>query len=339
MPRRALLFLLLASCPAGAAPSRIGDFRHDYLYPEERRSPVNLFGFFGASWAAAENGGGSEGWTTGLTERAASGIWLAGSTPGRISYFAEAGFAYDAGEVYLGQARADLRVIRRYLSVRAGRFLFPFGVEARGAPHRVSRFILRPLPRSGPQQGVGVLGEVLGGRVNYSGSLANAFPSALADTLFGPSAGGAGEALGGRIGVSPGPGLEIGASYAEQGGASSASIRGLDFSARQGPILLTAEWARLRRSGGSPGRSADLAYGRLSHRIVEFGEHLDAVEILLGAEYIDPDKSVSGDRELEYLGGVSVSPRAWATVKAEYHARDREGDRRSRIVAEGLLLW
>jgi hypothetical protein len=337
--RRALFLVFLVSCPAGAVPSRLGDFRHEYLNPEERRNPVNLYGFFGASWAAEEEGGGDEGWTTGLTERAASGIWLAGSTLGRISYFAEAGFAYDEGEAYVGQARADLRVFRKHLSVRAGRFLFPFGVEARGAPHRVSRFILRPLLRSGPEQGAGVLGEFLGGRVNCFASFANAFPSALADTLFGPVAGGADEALGGRIGVSPGPGLEIGASYAEQGGASSATIRGFDFSAREGPILLTAEWARLRRSGESPERSADLAYGRLSHRIVEFGEHFDAVEVLLGAEYLDRDGRVSGDRRLEYLGGVSVSPREWGTVKAEYHVLDLEGARRSRIVAEGLLFW
>ncbi|MFH1679388.1 MAG: hypothetical protein ABIH26_01945 [Candidatus Eisenbacteria bacterium] len=339
-----LLSLLGTAAESSAFP--VGDFRHDYLLPDERESFFHLYGFAGGSWVFGESDGpeGSD-WKADITERAASGVWAAGALFGRLGYFAEGTYVYDAKELALGQARADLRLIGRALSVRGGRFLFPFGIEARSAPHRVNPFILRPLLRSAPAQGAAVLGELGGGVLNCAAAVSGGFPASLADTLFGAASGRNEQAAGGRVGLSPKPGIEIGGSFVEEGGRARARLLGVDFSVEGGPLYLAAEWGRLRREGEGEGegeggdRSADLAYARFAYRVIEYSDHFDAVEVLAGAELIDPDKERSGDRRVDYTGGILVSPRSWVVLKAEYRTIDREGDRTGRVLAEALLIW
>jgi hypothetical protein len=334
----ALTGALLATSPrAAAAP--IGDYRHDYLLPDERDAPIRVYGFLGGSWISEKDRSRGTAWRADFTDRASSGLWIAGTLGGRLTYFAEGAYFYEREEASLSQARADLRLLGEILHVRGGRFFFPFGVEARMASPRASPFILRPHPRSGPSQGGGVFGELWDGALNYSAAIAEDFPSGLADTIFTLLPGTTDEAIGGRIALSPLPGIEIGGSYAEEDGTFPSVIRGVDFSARGGPVFLVAEWGRLRRDERGSSRQADLAYGRIGHRIVEFSRHFEAIELLAGADYLDPDKERSRDRTLEYSGGVSISPFRWMTLKLEYHLVDREEVQADRILAETLFLW
>ncbi|MBM3320181.1 MAG: hypothetical protein FJY73_05830 [Candidatus Eisenbacteria bacterium] len=330
------VLLLVGAFPALA--SGVWNYRHEVFFPEEERDRLRLYGFAGASGVLERKPEGEgSGWRTRFTERAASGIWAAGTLFDRLAYFAEGLAFYDPAKLALGQARADLRVHPRALSLRAGRFLFPFGIEARGAPHRVNRFVLRPPLRSGPNEGIALFGDLVGGALNVAAGILEGFPAALADTLLGPLGGTSGEAVGGRVGLSPTPGVEIGGSYAEEDGAARARILGLDFSVSGGPLFLAAEWGRLRRDGEEEA-AIDLAYGRLAYRIVEYSERFDAIEILGGADLIDPSENPSGERRVDILGGILVSPRSWIVLKAEYRSADREGDREGSFFAEALLV-
>lgn len=343
--RAAGLLLTLAFLPATAGASHPwGDYRHDDLLPEEKESLLRIGGFFGMIYAAEEalQGSGETGWSGRIPDRAASGLWIAGSTGERIEYFAEGAYHYETERLESGPARVDLRLVGDMGFLRGGRFHFPFGLEPRGSSPRVNHFIERPRIRSSPKGGAAVYGELFKGVLNWHGAVTEGFPAALADSITGPSPDSReGTARGGRFGLSPSPGLEIGFSYAEEGGGEVGTIlRGGDFSVRNGPLLLQAEWARLRRWDGSGGeRTADAAYGRLGHRIIEFSERFEAVEILLGVEYLDPDREVSGDRTLEYAGGISLTPRSWLVIKGIYQVRDAEGARSDRGLAEFLLFW
>jgi hypothetical protein len=336
-PLAAFALLLVSAVPALA--SGVWSYRHEVLLPEEQNARLRIYGFAGASGVLEKKPEGEgSGWRASLTERAASGVWATGTLVDRFTYFAEGLAFYDPGKLALGQARADLHILPRALSLRAGRFLFPFGIEARGAPHRVNRFVLRPLLRSGPNQGVALFGDLGGGAVNVAGGISEGFPAALADTLLGAVDGTNREAVGGRVGLSPMPGVEIGGSYAEEDGDARAQLLGIDFSVSGGPLFLATEWGRLRRDGEEE-TAIDLAYGRLAYRIVEYSDHFDAIEILGGADLVDPRENPSGERRIDYLGGILVSPRSWIVLKAEYRSVDREGDRSGRILAEALLVW
>ncbi|MFH1279655.1 MAG: hypothetical protein ABIK65_14905 [Candidatus Eisenbacteria bacterium] len=327
---------------AAASPSW-GDYRHEYLLPEQRDSLFRLYGFAGVSFAAEEAfpGDGGSGWSSGVPDRSASGLWVAGSAGERIGYFAEGAYYYEANRLEAGPARIDIRLHGEGLHLRGGRFHFPFGLEPRSAPPRINHFIERPRIRSAPKAGVGAYGEIFEGVLNWYGGVTEGFPAEWADSVTGRRPGARdGEAWGGRLGLSPGPGLELGFSYAEEeGGGFGTILRGADFSVRNGPLLLQAEWARLRRWDGGAGEKADVAYGRLGHRIVEYSERFEAIEVLLGVDYLDPDREVSGDRIVEYLGGISVAPRSSVIFKGIYRVRYVEGARSNRALVEFLIFW
>lgn len=348
---RLLLTLLPATLlftPCADAAATWGDYAHRVLLPEERSGPVRLYRLLslgGRSTERQDSGGRRTDWT----DRSAAGIWAAGSLGGRVEYFAEGLFLIEKERFEAGPARIDIAVAGRALSIRAGRFRFPFGIEARGAPHPVNRTITRPRFRSRPESAGGLFGEIGEGALNYYIALSSApgsgFAGGLADSVLGvPPPGGEEDygdrVSGGRIGLSPRRGLEFGASIARQGGGDrDHSVGGFDFSLQSGPLLLTAEWGRVRRGSGGTAEEGDIAYGRLSHRIIEYSENFEAVELLAGFDYLDPERGVSGDRALDVIGGLVLSPREGVALKMEYRLHDRYGRRHDQVLAEILLFW
>lgn len=334
--RRSLALLALLAAATTASAATWADFRHEYLLPEQRSGLLRIHGFAGGAWGADDPPRGGDRVVT-VRPGAASGLWGAGEIGARIRYFAQVAYFYDTEKFEAGPARVDLDLVPDLLTIRAGRLFFPFGLEPRTAPPPVNSFIDRPVLRIPIRLGVGFYGELFEGVLNWFAGDTEAFARAWTDTIAGvgedtPR----GRALGGRVGLSPQPGVEFGFSYLEE---EDGVLRGVDFSTHAGPLLLGGEWSRFRPGGASDAPTVDIAYARLAHRIVEYSEHFESIEIDLGADYLDPDKRVSGDRSVEYIGGLSVAPRPWIVVRGGYRIRDREGARHDRILAQIMLFW
>ncbi len=356
MNRSALQMTALFLCFSAASISaEWGDFKHDYLLPEEREGRFHIFGHFSGSWDVEErDDGDSTGieWRNSFGDRSHGALWLAGSPSTRISYFAEGIYELDEGAFRANQVRSDFRVFPRALSFRFGRFYFPFGIEMRGASSRVNRFSSRPTNRTRTATGIGVYGDLLLENLNYFLAVANRYPGAIADSLNGldlSSEGGdenAHKAWGGRLALSPRQGVELGFSYAwekhGEGHSREATLIGGDFSFDDGPLHVQVEGSRLRRDGSEGEIVSTLFHGRLGFRIIEDSDHFEGIDLLAGADLDDPGGKGIDDRLTSYVGGLAVAPGMGLKFRLEYQARREPGRaerRNDRWFTEILLAW
>lgn len=332
-----------------------GDFKHDYLRPEEREGRLGIFGHFNGAWDVEErdrsDSTGVE-WRNSFGDRSRGVVWLAGSPSPGLNYFAEG--IYDFGEETFraGQVRGDLSVLARSLSLRFGRFYFPFGVEMRGAPARVNRFISRPVNYTRTSVGIGIYGDLFKENINYFLAVGNRYPGAIADSLNGRENSGEGrdednnKAWGGRIALSPRMGTELGFSFAwekqDAGEPREATLLGGDFSFDEGPLHVETAASRLRRDGPAGEIVSTLFYGRIGYAIVEDSEHFEGIDLLVGAELEDPGMKGIDDRLTTYTGGLAVAPRRGLKFRSEYRARREQGEaerRNDSWLNEILLFW
>ena len=63
------------------------------------------------------------------------------------------------------------------------------------------------------------------------------------------------------------------------------------------------------------------------------------MELLAGFDYLDPERGVSGDRALDLIGGLILSPRESVSLKMEYRLHDQNDRRHDQFLAEILLFW
>ena len=359
---RLLIVLVLAACAGVPAVARAatmvtwGDYRHDYLLPEERRDRVRFFGYLTGNWVFEElpskEDPGSTSWENSLGEGSVASLWLAGSPSRRVEYFAEGLYFYAGEEFEAGQVRGDVGVYPRALSLRFGRFWFPFGIEMRGAPSNVNRFVTRPPNLSQIVTGIGVYGDVLDESINYFLAVSNDYPvwgeGGYPDTSREEpeETEESSKAIGGRVALSPQIGIELGFSYARQEvdkrTGSTGTVLGGDFSIDGGPLHLQAEGSRMKRTQpGAPASESSLFYARFAYRLIEDSEKFESVEVLLGAELVDPDREVNSDRETTFLGGFAVAPTEGFRARAEYQFRKEQTNERDNdlFVLDFLLFW
>ncbi len=343
-----------AAFPGGTASAGWGDYKHDYLEPEEREDRFQLYGHFTGVWDVEENAkGDSSGteWRNSFGDRSRGALWIAGSSSPGIGYLAEGLFNLSDESFSALQVRGDYSLFPRALTLRFGRFYFPFGIEMRSAPARVNRFVSRPKSRTRISIGAGIYGDILKENINYFLAVADHYAGALADSLEGESVyeddGEAddGKAWGGRLAFSPRLGLELGFSYAwERHGADprrEATVIGGDFSLSDGPLHLQAEGSRLRRDGLEGEAISTLFYGRLAYRLIEDSERFEAIDIHAGAEVEDPGGDSAHGRLTAYSGGFAIAPGRGLSLRTEYLARrEQRAERRNdSFLTEILLFW
>ncbi len=353
MPLVALALLVALPCAAG----QFGDFRHDYLRPDQRDERIEFYGSLSLDYQMAEEEeAGSREWKHRFGDRSRATLWIAGVpfAPGTaFSYFAEGSF--DGGEEKLvaGQIRGDI-ALHSSLRIRAGHFWFPSGIEMRAAPDRVNRFLSRPPAWTRLGNGAAVMGDLFDERIQYFFAFQDDFAGALADSLDGIVDSLQGEAtepaVGGRVAFSPRAGLEVGGSVAweeRDGGRESARILGADFSIHDGPLHVQAEAMRLVRVRYSPLAeplapevTATIFYGRIAYRIIEDTARFDHVEVMLGASVTDPDADQSDDRTTTFSGALAVAPWYGVSFRVEYQAvREQTNEVGNDRVLAGLLLF
>ncbi|NNE09445.1 MAG: hypothetical protein HKN20_12865 [Gemmatimonadetes bacterium] len=344
--------------PPPSAAGQFGDFRHDYLRPDQRDGRLEYHGSLALDYQAAEEEkADSREWKHRFGDRSRATLWVAGApfAPSKaLVYFAEGSF--DGGEEKLdaGQIRGDF-VPGSSLGFRAGRFWFPSGIEMRSAPDRANRFLSRPPAWSRLGNGAAVLGDLFDERFQYFFAFQDDFAGAIADSLDGIVDSLRGEAsepaFGGRVGFSPRAGLEVGGSIAweeRDGGRGSARILGADFSIDDGPLHVQAEATRLVRDRFSPldeplapDVTATIFYGRIAYRIIEDTARFDHVEAMFGASVTDPDADQSDDRTTTFSGALAVAPWYGVSVRVEYQAVREQTNEvgNDRLLAGLLLFW
>lgn len=347
--------ILLAPVPCEAG--QYGDYRHDYLRPDQRDERFEYYGSLSLDYLTAEEeADDASSWKHHLGDRSRATLWIAGAPfapRGALSYFAEGTF--DAGEekFVAGQIRGDLELHSSF-RIRGGHFWFPSGIEMRSAPDRVNRFLSRPPAWSSLGNGAGLLGDLFDERFQYFVAFQDDFAAAFADSLDGIvdslQMEATEPAVGGRVAFSPRPGLELGGSMAweeRDGGRGSARVLGADFSIDDGPLHVQAEATRLVRDHYSPlaeplqpDVTATVFYGRIAYRVIEDTPHFDHVEAMFGASVSDPNADQSDDRTTTFSGALAVAPYYGVSFRIEYQAvREQTNEVGNDLFLAGLLLF
>ncbi len=345
--------------PAHARPAGFGDYKHDFLLAEETSDRVRFFGAITGSFdveslADAAGDSAATSWKNSFGNRSTGTVWVAGSPSPRVQYFVEGIYHLQSGEFESGQIRGDYSIVDRALAFRFGQFHFPFGIEMRGAPTRINRFLSRPGSKSEIVSAIGIYGDLFDQNLNYFAAAANESPGSPTEAASVEKRANLNEtgvdsnnskAVGGRIGYSPRAGLEIGGSLAwdrfDDSGDQVSILLGGDFSLNDGPLHLQAEGTRRRVDVVTGEQFSTSFYGRIAYKIVEDSEHFDYIDILAGVELIDPDSDSPNDRVTTFSGGLAISPANGVVLRGEYQARreqtnDIDDDR---VLLEGLLFW
>lgn len=260
-----------------------------------------------------------------------------------LSASAEVGYEGDEGGIEMDQIALDWRPLKEFLKIRLGNSYFPFGIERMSYAPSSNKLVDRPSPFRRIIPGTySDIGLFLSGSFFSDRGFGLKYELAISNGLKGPERSGRQEVgdnndnknVGGRLGLVPMPGLELGFSYAVQEYDKHQRYQldfwGTDFSLNKtissGELDIRGEYlmSHVEQSKARGGN-----YSRYGWYIQTVYKHLynkkwlEYLEYVLRYDSLDDNSNVRNYRDVRrWAMGVNWSPIKNLCFKTGYEIND-----------------
>lgn len=332
------------------------DFDMDTIEIDTFKRKPELHGFLKLGWPIHGHNEDSFQGNANIYDQTALTLWFGIDLLRNIAFTTEMEFEDGFDELTFELLQFDWTILDNLLSLRLGRFIYPFGIERFAEDAPTNKLVTRPtpfvriIPGTYSDNGVtayGMIPFIMNTRWKYE--------IALTTGLSGPTRRGEQESaenndnksIGGRLGLLVFQGLEIGASYTTGKYDDDDRLRmdfiGLDLAYKTGSFEFRSEYIKSYVEGDAGTSSIDRNgyYAQVSYKYTPQVNYFGSMEWVARFDSVDPDDSVTDTADTDRLSlGVNFLPIEHLIIKLEYVIENeaKESEEKN-ILLQTIFRW
>lgn len=229
----------------------------------------------------------------------------------------------------------DWNIINELISLRFGRFIYPFGIERYADEPTYNKLVTRPtpfmriIPGTYSDNGMEIFGItplIAMTKLKYEIAMTTGLSGISRKGEQGLDENNDNKFIGGRLGVVISPGFEIGASYSTGEYDDNDQLRldfiGFDLAFQKWGFELRSEYIKSNVEGDNITTSSfdrDGYYTQISYKYMPEFNYLRSLEGVARFDSVDPNDIVTNESDTDRLSlGVNYSPTEHLMFKLEY---------------------
>ncbi len=284
-------------------------------------------------------------------------LWFGKRITKKLSFVSELEIEEGFNKFELETFHFNYEIVSDVLQLRAGRFLYPFGIERFAEESPFNKLVDRPLPSIRIIPGTysdnggmffGTLPFFLNTRFKYEFAITTGLNGPEPNDVQKLWDNNSSKTLGGRIALECFPGFEVGGSYSrgkyDENNKRDIDFLGADFQLKRGNLEIRGEYITSRveqkaEDGGNYYRNG--YYIQTAYRYPFDLDYLKYLEGVLRFDSVDPNKDITDGNEADRIAfGINYSPIKQVIFKFEYAVENEPGEGiHGKSFVQAIVKW